>query len=183
LNDGGFLFVLLIVALGCGVIGAAIAQGKGADSAAGFFLGLLLGPIGILISCFLGDPASKAVRDAELGAKKRCPECAEYVFREAKICRYCRHEFQVARPPPAAPAAPVLSRADSSEDPSFGTKLGILLMVVAVFIFIGWLALRQPSTRPIDALAVNGQNAENGAAPAVDGKPRQGRRSRRTAHQ
>ncbi|WP_429574878.1 DUF2628 domain-containing protein [Paraburkholderia sp. UCT70] len=26
-------------------------------------------------------------------AKKQCPACAESVLAEAKICRYCRHEF------------------------------------------------------------------------------------------
>ncbi len=37
-------------------------------------------------------------------ATKRCPMCAEDVWEDARICRYCRHEFAAA--PPQAPRWP-----------------------------------------------------------------------------
>lgn len=27
------------------------------------------------------------------GAKKKCPQCAEQVLVEAKVCRFCQHQF------------------------------------------------------------------------------------------
>jgi ribosomal protein L40E len=38
---------------------------------------------------------------------KKCPDCAEMVQAEAKICRFCRHDFPAPPPAPSAlaPAA------------------------------------------------------------------------------
>jgi uncharacterized membrane protein YeaQ/YmgE (transglycosylase-associated protein family) len=46
------VFVLLFVAVICGFIGYAIGNGRGRGTA-GFWLGLLLGPIGVLAALFL----------------------------------------------------------------------------------------------------------------------------------
>jgi hypothetical protein len=57
MNDD-ILIVLLLTWVGCGVIGGAIGSSKG-NGTAGFWLGLLLGPIGILIAAVMSATPEK----------------------------------------------------------------------------------------------------------------------------
>ncbi len=59
---------------------AAIARRKGEKTTFAFMIGLLLGPLALIAAAL----APRA---------KKCPACAESVKRDAKICRYCGHEF------------------------------------------------------------------------------------------
>lgn len=38
-------------------------------------------------------PQHSLLREPSADATKQCPDCAETVKAEARICRYCRHEF------------------------------------------------------------------------------------------
>lgn len=80
----------------CGVLAAVIANQRNGSAALGCVIGVLLGPIGILIACFIGSPTSPPPRTQDEGPRKRCPDCAEWVLPEARVCRHCRHEFQAA---------------------------------------------------------------------------------------
>lgn len=70
----------------CGVA-AWIASNKGRNGAGAFFLSLFLSPlVGLIVAVAMApNPAGQG--------KKKCPKCAEYVQPDAKICRFCQHDF------------------------------------------------------------------------------------------
>lgn len=47
-----------------------------------------------------GVSVPPAVTPSGERVKKRCPACAEDVWAEATVCRYCGHEFELAPAPP-----------------------------------------------------------------------------------
>jgi len=74
---------------------AAVASGKGKSAVVWFFLGFLLGPLGlILILVFKKNPLEAERRAIESGFEKKCPSCAELVKYDAKKCRFCGNVFE-----------------------------------------------------------------------------------------
>jgi RNA polymerase subunit RPABC4/transcription elongation factor Spt4 len=62
---------------------------KGLNSAFGFFLSLFASPLVAFIIGAILSPESKVFEKL-----KKCPQCAEFVKAEAKICRFCNYEFK-----------------------------------------------------------------------------------------
>lgn len=73
-----------------GVIAAAKSQ-----NAAGFFLGLLvgilLGPLGVIIVLFV-----KPTKKKQMEGKRICPHCREPMHAEATVCPHCQRESDPA---------------------------------------------------------------------------------------
>ena len=80
---------LLIWGFIWGLIGMAIGNRKGRGGW-GFLAGMLLGPIGILLT-LASSRNEKALRKEAIrrGKMKECPACAELVQGNANICRFC----------------------------------------------------------------------------------------------
>lgn len=82
--------IWMITALAC----VGIADDKGRSSFAWGCLGMLLGPLAlILLLLFQTDSKALERRDIEEGRMKRCPRCREWIKRKANLCRYCRSEI------------------------------------------------------------------------------------------
>lgn len=81
-----FVVIMIII----GVITAMVASNKGRDGLSWFFVGLLFGPLGLIISLVVSS--NDEVIEQTLissGASKKCPYCAELVKKEALICKHC----------------------------------------------------------------------------------------------
>jgi len=77
------------------VVGA-IRSARGGSFWKLFFLSLLLSPVVGLI-CALAVPVSAKAAEAKqmaTGDLRKCPQCAELVKREAKICRFCHSTLE-----------------------------------------------------------------------------------------
>jgi hypothetical protein len=105
--------IILITVVICAVIGAVVGQprGHGGD---GFALGLLLGPVGVIIVAVMTPtPQAAAIQQQRVnqamqsvGAGTRaCPWCAEQIQPAALVCRHCNRDVSVLLAPSAGTPA------------------------------------------------------------------------------
>jgi hypothetical protein len=84
-----FLLIVLGIYLGMCFIAGRVAEGKGRSFALWAGLTFLLWPI-VLLVFFLPSKRSDA-RTAD--RQKQCPDCAEWVQYEARVCKHCGYRF------------------------------------------------------------------------------------------
>ena len=91
--------VAVIAAIGSvisGYIGMTVWKNKGGDPGGGFVLGALLGPLGVFI-LVAAKPRQKEIdRVARRQGLVPCPNCAEIIKGQARVCRYCGRDVAPA---------------------------------------------------------------------------------------
>ena len=99
------MLILLVVAILFAIASSIAGNSKGM-AGSGFALGLLLGPIGLIIVL------------VSHGTRVQCPSCREYVMADARKCRFCGTEFtaplatQLAGPTITCPKCSTVYEAD-----------------------------------------------------------------------
>lgn len=88
---------IMVVWILLGAISAIVASNKGRSGCGWFAIGVLLGPLGFIMSLVISkdekEIENKAIQD---GTMKKCPYCAEMIKAEAVKCRYCGTEIKQA---------------------------------------------------------------------------------------
>jgi len=91
----------LILWILCGVVTGVIAANKGRSGFGWFLIGAILGIFGIILIACLPSLHPQTVQLASnpiISERapyrlKTCPDCAEEVMADARICKHCRYEF------------------------------------------------------------------------------------------
>jgi hypothetical protein len=93
--------VLIAQAVLFGIISAVVANQKNRGPVQWFFLGLAFGVFGfigsLIVSDVRADSGSESTSFDPERQTKKCPDCAERIKLEARVCRYCNNEFLEAQ--------------------------------------------------------------------------------------
>ncbi len=96
---------LLVIWIICGAVTAIIAASKGRSGAGWLMIGLLLGIFGvILVACMPAVPKEAVATSPNFAASqavnqqtKTCPDCAETILVNAKVCKHCGYRFDATK--------------------------------------------------------------------------------------
>lgn len=79
------ILMIMFLWLLCGLWAGSINKGKGHPYATGFILGILFGPIGVIIAAISGKVELRTAT---------CPYCRERIMPGAFICEHCHSKLK-----------------------------------------------------------------------------------------
>jgi hypothetical protein len=78
-----------------GIAGAVVGSNKGRSGCGWMLIVLILGPVGLLLALVMPKNEIQSERnELEKGSVKKCPDCAELVKYDAKVCKHCGKKFE-----------------------------------------------------------------------------------------
>ena len=94
-NIGGWFLaeIIIIEHLIAGFIGMTLWRNKRGDPSGAFILGAILGILGTLILAIARPGQREIDRVARSQGLVRCPNCAELINAQARVCRYCGRDI------------------------------------------------------------------------------------------
>jgi hypothetical protein len=85
---------IVVIWIFCGLVAGLIGSLRGVGFWFHALIGFCFGPVGF-ITALLSNPSDEAKfkSQGDSSGLRKCPYCAEYVKKEAKICKHCRSEL------------------------------------------------------------------------------------------
>ena len=143
--------ILLVQAIAFGILSLLVAERKGRSKERWFLIGFLFGIFGFVAALVVGEAEAGNASgpfDPELHEKK-CPACAERIKLEARVCRYCGHEFtsreveqqiENVRSQQQANASDEDTEEPSATEDALAAGLIVVAALVAAYLLISKLA-------------------------------------------
>jgi uncharacterized membrane protein YhdT len=128
-------------------VAAVGAQARGRSGWSWFFLAVLLSPLVAIILLFLMPAPLRTVliqADAEL--RRKCPDCAEMILKDARVCKHCGFRL----PEEALPQAQAMPASGPEQGGLMGMVYGLFedapgvaaLLVIGVVVALAWAVAR-----------------------------------------
>jgi hypothetical protein len=94
-TSGDYSFLVFVVAwLISAFVAAAIWKNRGGSAGEGFFLGLVLGILGIILAAVMTPRAVKEKQAQQVAMMRECPFCKQQIRRDASVCPFCQRESE-----------------------------------------------------------------------------------------